>query len=173
MGYLNRGDLHSLRFIFIIFAICREFKLFILGRLLCLDYGKKRVGIAMTDPLQMIASGIETVSAHDIREHLGRILRGLELDALVVGYPKTMRNEPSEAIRYIEPFLKWFRKAFPDIPVVKYDERFTSRMAERSLIEAGVPKMARRDKSLVDQVSAALILQSFLDSEKNRKDRIK
>jgi putative Holliday junction resolvase len=141
--------------------------------LLCLDYGRKRVGIAMTDPLQMIARGIETVPAHNIREHLRKLLRGLELDAVVVGYPVTMRNEPSEAVRYIDPFLKWFGKAFPDIPVVRYDERFTSIMAERSLIEAGVPKMARRDKSLVDQISAALILQSFLDSEKNRKDQNK
>ena len=144
-----------------------------MGRLLCLDYGKKRVGIAMTDPLQMIARSVETVAAHDIREHLRKIIGELELDALVVGYPKTMRNEPSEAVRYIDPFLKWFRKEFPDIPVVKYDERFTSKMAERSLIESGVPKMARRDKSLVDPISAALILQSFMDSEKNRKDLIK
>jgi putative Holliday junction resolvase len=141
--------------------------------LLCLDYGKKRVGIAMTDPLQMIARGVETVAEHDIREHLRKIIKGLELDAVVVGWPKTMRNELSEAVRYIKPFLKWFRKEFPDIPLVKYDERFTSKMAERSLIESGVPKMARRDKSLVDQISAALILQSFLDSEKNRKDSIK
>lgn len=141
-----------------------------MGRLLCLDYGKKRVGIAVTDPLQMIARGVETVPAHDIREYLKKMLIGVNPDALVVGYPKTMRNEPSEAVHYIDPFLKWFRKEFPDIPVVLYDERFTSRIAERSLIEAGIPKMARRDKSLVDQVSAALILQSFLDFEKNRKD---
>jgi len=141
--------------------------------LLCIDYGKKRVGIAMTDPLQMIARGVETVATHDIREHLRKIIKGLEFDAVVVGWPKTMRNELSEAVRYIEPFLKWFRKEYPDIPLVKYDERFTSKMAERSMIESGVPKMARRDKSLVDQISAALILQSFLDSEKNRKDSIK
>jgi putative Holliday junction resolvase len=127
----------------------------------------------MTDPLQMIARGVETVATHDIREHLVRLIRGLELDAMVVGYPKTMKNEPSEAVRYIDPFLKWFRNEFPDIPLVLYDERFTSRMAERSLIDAGLPKMARRDKSLVDQVSAALILQSFLDAEKNRKDPVK
>jgi len=162
-----------LRFIFLIFASHKAIKLIILGRLLCLDYGKKRVGIAMTDPLQMIARGVETVATHDIREHLGKMIAGLEPDALVVGYPKTMRNEPSEAVRYIDPFLKWFRKEFPDIPVVRYDERFTSKMAKRSLIEAGVPKMARRDKSLVDQISAALILQTFLDSEKNRKEPIK
>ena len=127
----------------------------------------------MTDPLQMIARGVETVATHEIREHLVKLIRGLELDAVVVGYPKTMRNEPSEAVRYIDPFIKWMGKEFPDLPVVKYDERFTSRMAERSLIESGVPKMARRDKSLVDQVSAALILQSFLDAEKNRKDPVK
>jgi putative Holliday junction resolvase len=144
-----------------------------LGRLLCIDYGKKRAGIAMTDPLQMIARGVETVATHDIREHLVKLIGGLELDAVVVGYPKTMRNEPSEAVRYIDPFIKWLKKEFPELPVVKYDERFTSRMAERSLIESGVPKMARRDKSLVDQVSAALILQSFLDADKNRKDAVK
>jgi putative Holliday junction resolvase len=127
----------------------------------------------MTDPLQMIARGVETVATHDIREHLVKLIGGLELDAVVVGYPKTMRNEPSEAVRYIDPFIKWLKKEFPELPVVKYDERFTSRMAERSLIESGVPKMARRDKSLVDQVSAALILQSFLDADKNRKDAVK
>jgi putative Holliday junction resolvase len=127
----------------------------------------------MTDPLQMIARGVETVPAHDIREHLKRLLGGLKPDALVVGYPKTMRNEPSEAVRYIDPFLKWFRKEFPGIPLVRFDERFTSKMAERSLIESGLSRKARRDKSLVDQISAALILQSYLDSEKNRKDLIK
>lgn len=127
----------------------------------------------MTDPLQMIARGVETVPAHGIREHMVKLLGGLKPDALVVGYPKTLKNEPSEAVRYIDPFLVWFRKEFPDIPVIRYDERFTSKMAERSLIEAGVPKMARREKSLVDQVSAALILQSFLDAEKNRKDLAK
>lgn len=127
----------------------------------------------MTDPLQIIARGVETVATHDIRDHLGKILGGLEFDAVVVGYPKTMRNEPSEAVRYIDPFLNWFRKVFPDIPLVKYDERFTSKMAKHSMIESGVPKMARRDKSLVDQISAALILQSFLDSEKNRNEMIK
>ena len=144
-----------------------------MGRLLCIDYGKKRVGIAMTDPLQMIARGVETVAAHDIRTHLVNLIGRLDLDAVVVGYPKTLRNEPSEAVQYIDPFIKWLRKEFPDLPVVKYDERFTSRMAERSLVESGVPKKTRRDKSLVDQVSAALILQSFLDAEKNRKDPVK
>jgi putative Holliday junction resolvase len=122
----------------------------------------------MTDPLRMIAHGVATVPTHEIREHLVKLLGGLKPDGVVVGYPKTLMNEPSEAVRYIDPFLKWFGNEFPEIPLIRYDERFTSKMAERSLIEAGIPKMARRDKSLVDQVSAALILQSFLDAEKNR-----
>ena len=87
--------------------------------------------------------------------------------------PKNLKNEPSEAVQYIDPFLKWFRKTYPDIPLVLFDERFTSKMAKESMITAGVPKMARRDKSLVDKISGALILQSFLDSEKNKQDRIK
>lgn len=139
-----------------------------MGRLLCLDYGKKRVGIAVTDPLRIIAGGLKTVPTHHIRDYLKTYIAGEEVDRLVVGYPKTVRNEPSEAIRYIDPFIRWFRKEFPAIPVDLYDERFTSRMAERSLLEAGVPKLARRDKSLVDKVSASLILQSYLDASRNR-----
>ncbi len=138
-----------------------------MGRLLCLDYGRKRVGIAVTDPLKIIAGGLETVPTHQIRDYLKTYLAAEEVEGLVVGYPKTLRNEPSEAVRYINPFVKWFRDAFPAIPVELYDERFTSRMAERSLIEAGVPRMSRRDKSLTDKVSASLILQSYLDANKN------
>jgi putative Holliday junction resolvase len=145
-----------------------------MGRVLCLDYGRKRVGIAVTDPLRIIASGLVTVPTHTIRDYLKTYLASEEVDRLVVGYPKTVRNEPSEAVRYIDPFIKWFRKEFPAIPVDLYDERFTSRMAERSLLEAGVPKSGRRDKSLVDKVSASLILQSYLDAAGNRKqDRVK
>ena len=140
-----------------------------MGRFLCLDYGRKRVGVAVTDPLKIIAGGLETVPTHQIRDYLKAYLAGGDVDRLVVGYPKTVRNQPSEAVQYIDPFLKWFRKEFPATPVDLYDERFTSKMAERSLIEAGVPKMARRDKSLVDKVSAALILQSYMDAASKRK----
>ena len=139
-----------------------------MGRLVCLDYGRKRVGVAVTDPLKIIAGALITVPTHEIKDYLRSYLAGEEVDCLVVGYPKTIRNEPSEAVRYVDPFIKWFRKEFPAIPVDLYDERFTSRMAERSLIEAGVPKMARRDKSLVDKISASLILQSYLDASRNR-----
>ena len=139
-----------------------------MGRLLCLDYGRKRVGVAVTDPLKIIASGLETIPTHQIRDYLKTYLSGGEVDGIVVGYPKTVRNEPSEAVQYIDPFLKWFKNEFPAVPLDLYDERFTSKMAERTLIEAGVPKMKRRDKSLVDKISAALILQSYLDAAKNR-----
>lgn len=138
-----------------------------MGRLLCLDYGRKRVGVAVTDPLKIIASGIETVPTHQIRDFIGSYLDGEEVEGLIVGDPRTVRNEPSEAARYIEPFLKWFRKAYPQVPLILFDERFTSKMAEQAIIEAGVKKMARREKGLVDMVSASLILQSYLDSVKN------
>jgi len=138
-----------------------------MGRLICLDYGRKRVGIAITDPLRIIASGLETVPTHNIREYLKSYIAREEIDALVIGDPKTVRGEPSEAVQYINPFVKWFNKEFPNIPLVLYDERFTSLIAQRTLIDAGVPKMARRDKSLVDKISASLILQSYMDSVKN------
>jgi putative Holliday junction resolvase len=140
-----------------------------MGRMLCLDYGRKRVGVAVSDPLGIIAGGLETVPTHRIREFLKTYLAGGEVERLVVGYPKTLRNEPSEATRYIDPFVKWFRRAFPGIPVDLYDERFTSRMAERAMLEAGVPRQARRDRGLVDKISASLILQSYLESKNNER----
>ncbi len=141
-----------------------------MGRLICLDYGRKRVGVAVTDPLRIIASGLETVPTHQIREYLKSYIAREVVDGMVVGYPKTLRGEPSEAVQYINPFVKWFRNEFPQVGLMLYDERFTSRIAERSLIQAGVPKMARRDKSLVDKISASLILQSYMDSEKNKEE---
>ncbi len=142
-----------------------------MGRLICLDYGKKRIGVAVTDPLRIIASAVDTVPARDIRGYLLKYFEKENVDGMVVGYPRKLNNEPSEAVRYIDPFLEWFRGEFPDIPVTLYDERFTSKMAESSVIESGVPKMARRDKALVDRISAAIILQSYLDSEKNKKEK--
>lgn len=139
-----------------------------MGRLLCLDYGRKRVGIAVTDPLKIIAAALETVPAHNIREYVKSYIAKEEVEGLVIGDPRTLRNEPSEAVRYIEPFLNWFSREFPGISIFRYDERFTSVLAQKAIIEAGVKKMARRDKSLADKVSASLILQSYLDSVANR-----
>jgi putative Holliday junction resolvase len=138
-----------------------------MGRLVCLDYGRKRVGVAVTDPMKIIASARDTVPTHRIREYLASYLATEKVDGLIVGYPKTLRNQPSEAVRYIDPFVKWFREEFPEIGLELYDERFTSKIAERSLVDSGLPKMARRDKSLVDKISASLILQSYLDAAKN------
>ena len=135
-----------------------------MGRILALDYGKKRVGLAVTDPLKITANGLETVQTSEVKDFLIRYLEREEIECVVVGMPKQMSNLPSEAARYIESFIKWFGSTFPGILLERMDERFTSKMAERALLEGGVKKMKRRDKGLVDKVSAVLILQSYLES---------
>ena len=134
-----------------------------MSRILAIDYGKKRVGMAVTDPLQIIANGLDTVETKDVKDFLTGYIEKEDIECVVVGLPKQMSNLPSEATRYIEPFIKWFSKAFPAIRLERMDERFTSKMAERAIIDGGVKKMKRRDKKLVDKVSAVLILQSYLE----------
>lgn len=134
-----------------------------MDRIIGIDYGKKRTGVAMSDPLMMFASPIETVQTTNIIDYLKKMSLQESIVRFVVGYPMNMDNKPSEAAADVEVFLKQLRKAFPDIPVTLEDERFTSVLAHRSLIDSGVKKMARRDKAAVDKVSAALILQTFLD----------
>ena len=128
-----------------------------------IDYGKKRTGVAMSDPLMLFASPVETVQTTNIIDYLKKMSLQESIVRFVVGYPMNMDNKPSEAAADVEVFLKQLRKAFPDIPVSLEDERFTSVLAHRSLIDGGVKKMARRDKAAVDKVSAALILQTFMD----------
>ena len=132
-------------------------------RIIGIDYGKKRTGIAMSDPLMLFASPVETVQTTNIIDYLKKLGQQESIVRFVVGYPMNMDNRPSEAAADVEVFLKQLRKAFPDIPVSLEDERFTSVLAHRSLIDGGVKKMARRDKAAVDKVSAALILQTFMD----------
>lgn len=134
-----------------------------MGRILGIDYGTKRTGVAITDPLQIFASPLETVNTHQFGEFLKRYLNTEKVEAFVIGYPVTMNNEPSESVKYIDPFIKKLEKTYPGIPVHRVDERFTSEMAFRSMIEGGVTKKDRRDKSMVDKISAAIILQSFLE----------
>ncbi|MCR5827630.1 MAG: Holliday junction resolvase RuvX [Bacteroidales bacterium] len=134
-----------------------------MDRIIGIDYGKKRTGVAMSDPLMMFASPIETVQTANIIDYLKKMSLQESIVRFVVGYPMNMDNKPSEAAADVEVFLKQLSKAFPDIPVTLEDERFTSVLAHRSLIDSGVKKMARRDKAAVDKVSAALILQTFLD----------
>ena len=133
------------------------------NRLIGIDYGKKRTGVAMSDPLMMFASPVETVQTAKIIDYLKKLSLDETIVRFVVGYPMNMDNKPSEAAADVDVFLKLLSKNFPDIPVTLEDERFTSVLAHRSLIDGGVKKMARRDKTAVDKVSAALILQTFMD----------
>jgi len=135
-------------------------------RIIGIDYGKKRVGVAVSDPLMIFASPLETVPTANIINYLKTYTSTEEVDKFVVGYPLNMDNKPSEAARYVDIFLKQLKKAFPEIPVVLEDERFTSVLAFQSLIDSGVKKMDRRDKAAVDKVSAAIILQTFMDRKK-------
>ena len=137
-----------------------------MGRILAIDYGKKRVGIAVTDPLQLIANKLATVRTHDIWDFLSEYFRNEQVDCLVIGYPLQMNNEASESVRYINPFLKRFEKLYPEIPVKQVDERFTSKLAFQAMIDGGLKKKARQDKAMVDAVSATIILQTYLEQKK-------
>jgi len=135
-----------------------------MGRILAIDYGRKRVGLAVTDELRMIATPLGTVPAAGVITYLKQYVSGNAVDLFVVGEPKDMKNRPSEAELFIRPFLAQLKKAFPDIETVRIDERFTSLMATRAIREAGLGKKDRQDKALVDQVSAVIILQSYLET---------
>ncbi len=139
---------------------CKKNKL---GRLLALDYGKRRTGIAITDEMQLIASGLTTVDTDDLMVFLKAYLDVEKVTGFVVGEPKQMNNLPSESEALIKPFIKKLAMQFPQIPIYRQDERFTSKMAIQSLVEAGVKKKQRRNKALVDEVSATLILQAYLN----------
>jgi putative holliday junction resolvase len=135
-----------------------------MGRILAIDYGRKRVGLAVTDELRMIATPLGTVHAAGLLAYLKKYIAANGADLFVVGEPKDMRNRPSESEAYIKPFIAQLGKEFPGIGVVRFDERFTSLMATRAIREAGLKKKDRQDKALVDSVSAVIILQSYLES---------
>jgi len=137
-----------------------------MGRILAIDYGRKRVGLAVTDPLRIISSPLATVKASETEAFLTDYLKKEVVDEFVVGYPVQMNNKPSEAVKYIDPFLKRLEKLFPGKAVHLADERFTSKMAFRAMIDAGAGKKERMDKSIVDRISASIILQSFLQKRK-------
>ena len=137
-----------------------------MGRILSIDYGNVRVGLAVTDPLKIIATRLTTVPANDIWDFLADYFAREEVEMVLVGYPKQLNNEPSEAIRYINPFLKKFQVIYKDMPVKLMDERFTSKMAFQTMIDAGVKKKDRQNKATIDGVSATIILQSYLEEQK-------
>jgi putative Holliday junction resolvase len=132
-----------------------------------IDYGKKRVGIAATDPCRLIACGITTVAARDTLPYLRAYAARESVERFVVGHPRQMDNTDSESMAYIKPFVRSLRRAFPATPVEMYDERFTSILARKALVEAGASKKQRHDKALVDTISATIILQSYLEHERN------
>lgn len=135
-----------------------------MARILAIDYGKKRVGIAVTDELQIIATGLTTVRAHDIIDFLKQYTSEENVERFVVGEPKQMDNTESESAKYIKPFLNRLRKVFPEIPVERMDERFTSKLAKQAMIDGGLRKKQRQNKATVDKVSATIILQSYLET---------
>ncbi|NHF61280.1 Holliday junction resolvase RuvX [Flavobacteriaceae bacterium TP-CH-4] len=134
-----------------------------MGRIVALDYGKKRTGIAITDELQLIASGLTTVPTHELFSFLKDYTKTENVTGFVIGEPKQMDNTPSESEALIQPVIKRLTKLFPQIPIERQDERFTSKLAVRSMIEGGVKKKKRRNKALVDEISATLILQAYLN----------
>lgn len=131
-------------------------------RILAIDYGTRRTGIAVSDPLRIIATALETVETRSLERFLADYFSREEVDTIVVGYPRQMDGSPSETMRYVEPLMGRLRHAYPDKRVVGYDERFTSVLAQRAIRQSGIGKMARRDKALVDKVSAAIILQDYM-----------
>ena len=137
-----------------------------MDRILGIDYGRKRVGVAVSDPLRIFASALETVHSAKIIDYLKKYAQEQCIERFVVGYPMNLNGVPSEAAADVDVFLKQLKKHFPDIPVTLEDERFTSVLAHRAMIDGGMKKMDRRDKAAVDKVSAALILQTYLDREK-------
>lgn len=140
-----------------------------MGRILAIDYGQKRAGLAVTDELQMIASPLATIHVSEIMAYLEAYIARENVEIFVVGEPKDMDNRPSDAARFAEPFVKRLKRAFPGIPVERYDERFTSRMAFQTVIDSGIRKKARGDKSKLDRISASLILQSWLEARNHKR----
>jgi len=134
-----------------------------LGRIVAIDYGQKRVGLAVTDELRMIATALASVHSKDVIAFLKEYVVKENVDCFVVGYPLTMQNTLSESARFTEPFAKHLQRTFPLIPVERMDERFTSKIASAAILESGARKKVRQDKALVDKVSAVIILQSYLE----------
>jgi putative Holliday junction resolvase len=135
-----------------------------MGRILAIDYGQKRVGIAVTDPLKITANGLTTVAVAEIFDFLAHYFEKETVDVVVIGLPKQMNNEPSASMRFITPFVNGFKKRFPDQSIVMVDERFTSKLAHQAMLEGGLKKKDRQNKALVDQISATILLQSYLET---------
>lgn len=136
-----------------------------MGRILAIDYGTKRTGLAVTDPLQIIATALETVPTHTLMTYIENYVANNQVDAIVVGMPRQMNGEPSQSFVHIKPFVAKLKVKFPKIDIEYHDERFTSVLAQRAILASGVNRTRRQDKALVDRVSATIILQSYLETK--------
>ena len=137
-----------------------------MGRILSIDYGKKRTGLAVTDPLQIIANGLATVSTHELFDYLKQYVNKESVECIVIGEPRQPNGQPSENLARVQQFVNRWRNAMPDIPIEFYDERFTSVLAHQAMLDGGLKKKARQDKGLVDEISATIILQDYMRSRK-------
>jgi len=140
------------------------FSLTLMGRIVAIDYGTKRVGLAVTDELKIIASGLTTVHANEVIAYLQDYVSKNDVEIFVVGEPKNLDNSPSQVAESVNNFVKHLQRTFKNIPVKRMDERFTSKMAFQTMIDSGLKKKARRNKALVDEISAVIILQSYMES---------
>lgn len=137
-----------------------------MGRLLAIDFGKKRCGIAATDTLRLVATGLTTVERNELTAWIKNYVAHEQVDAIIVGHPRDMHGNDSDSMRYINPGVGLIRHELPDMPVIMWDERFTSVLAHRAMIDSGMRKSRRRDKAVVDEMAAVIILNSYLDSQK-------
>lgn len=137
-----------------------------MARILSIDYGKKRTGLAVTDPLQIIAGGLATVSTSELFDYLQAYIAREEVERIVIGEPRQPNGQPSENLQRVQQFVNRWRKAVPQIPIVFYDERFTSVLAHQAMLDGGLKKKARQDKALVDEISATIILEDYMRSKK-------
>ena len=135
-----------------------------MARLLSIDYGKKRTGIAVTDPLQIIPNGLATVPTAELFDFLNDYVSREQVERIVIGEPRQMNGEPSENMGRVRQFAARWKKAYPSIPIVFYDERFTSVLAHKAMIESGIGMKARRNKALVDEISATIILRDYMQT---------
>ena len=140
-----------------------------MARILSIDYGKKRTGIAVTDPLQIIANGLVTVSTSGLFDFLREYMSKEPVERIIIGEPKQADGSPSENMARIAQFANRWRKAYPDIPIEFYDERFTSVLAHKAMLDGGLHKKKRQDKALVDEISATIRLQSYLESSRRKR----
>ena len=143
-----------------------------MGRILGIDYGRKRTGVAVTDPLKIVAGNLATVPTHTLMQFIKDYIAREQVERIIIGQPTQLNGEPSESMRYISPFVNRLRKELPEMPVVMYDERFTSTIAHQAMIDGGMKKSDRRDKSRVDSIAATIILNDYLQSIFNQSDNI-